>query len=210
MARAIGQRGEPAVFERGKVIEISADHIARLPDQARVAERSGQRLTRGAQHRALDGAGVVDAVHDLAVLLGLHVRDHAHQLQAMPDAKEAAVARDDEAIGKRFLAILHRLEGQGLDAHGGIDHQRLLVHEGDAALAVVQLAVIGLAHLRHEDCTIDQADRRVVLGHRQAVKVPVLAEHIEDFLIVLFRGHRWRGDAEILGTGLPEAGTSQV
>jgi hypothetical protein len=80
-------------------------------------------------------------------------------------------ARHDKAVDQGLFAHLDSLEGQRLDAHVGIDDQRLLVHERDTALLAVQLAMERLAHLRQKNIAIDKPDRPIFFSHGEACHV---------------------------------------
>ncbi len=208
MARAIGHRGKPAVGVFEEQVEVAADGVARLPDEAGIAQASLQAGGRDAQHRALDHARVLDALHDVAVAFGLLLGDHAHQLQAVAHADEAAVLDDQEAVGQRLLARLHRQQRELLDGDVGLDDQRLLVHEGDAALLLEQLLVEGLGDLREEQRAVDQADRPAVLEHRQAAHLAMAAEDLVDLGVGVLGRDGHAGLRQIAGHGLRETGLS--
>mmetsp|Transcript_15321 Transcript_15321/g.36557 ORF Transcript_15321/g.36557 Transcript_15321/m.36557 type:complete len:258 (-) Transcript_15321:968-1741(-) len=206
VARAVGHDGKPAFRVVVELVEVAADDVARLPDQAGIGQPALQRRGRHAQHRALDDAGVIDALHDVAVALRLLFGNHAHQVQAIAQAREPPLLDHQEAVRQRLLAGFDGQQGQGLDGGAGIDDQRLLVHEGDAALLVEQLLVKGLGDLRQEKRSVDQADRPALLQNRQAAELPVAREDLVDLGVGVFRRHRHAGHCQIGGNRLCNAG----
>jgi hypothetical protein len=133
-------------------------------------------------------------------------RHRTHQLQAVAHAGEQAFAGDDETIGQGFFAVLHGFHGQRVYVGAGVHDQRLLVHEGDAALLAVQLHAERLAELGQEDAAVDQADGAVAFHHGQADQVAVAGEDLEHLLVGLVGRHAGHGSAQVRSAGWAETG----
>ena len=166
-----------------KNIVVAADDIARLPVHEIVAERPLHRGLRRPQKRLLDDAGVIDALGEQAILLRLQIGDRAHQIPAVAHAQVAPVQGQDETVRQALAPGIHDQKTELRNGDGLVHDQRFLVHERDTAPAAVDFAVKGPRHHIHEQISVDESDRDVILDDRQCDQILMPGERRQHVVV---------------------------
>jgi hypothetical protein len=199
-SQALGGHAQQGVAQR-----MAQGVVDRL-EAVQVDEMDGQLVARASPARqGLDqvfleqhpigqlGQGVVvGQLGDLHHAAPVGLVGRLQQGQHRADAQIASAVGDDEAAQQVRGAIGQAVAGEVGQGHVGVDHQRLVVHQGrDRAVGVEGAAIFG-GHPQEEGVALDQADRAVlIVEHRNDQGVGLFAETLIERLAQII-APRWR------------------
>mmetsp|Transcript_100824 Transcript_100824/g.280899 ORF Transcript_100824/g.280899 Transcript_100824/m.280899 type:complete len:665 (-) Transcript_100824:355-2349(-) len=138
----------------------------------------------------------------IGIARGMHlqVRHGLQQIGTAPRAEVGAVAGDDEAVGQQPLIQVGERVAHRTQRRGHVEHQRVGVHQLDAAVLVEDVHEIALGAALHHMQGAQHADRALGrVQHRQRQQLVIEPEQVDHGLDADLRRHRVAAPGQLGG-----------